>query len=75
MLEDGIDFDLIPGPVVEERNFFVTPGQLACQFHQDEPLKQRPELARRSQDAAGVRADLVCGDPGVDEGELGGWCA
>lgn len=69
---NAADLNLIPGSVVEECNFFRAPGQLACQFHQNEPLEERPELTSGPQDAAGVRADLVCCDTGVDERELGG---
>lgn len=62
IFEYGVDLDLIPGPVVEEPNFFLAPGQLAGQLLQHEPFEERTELTGGPQDAASVRADLVCGD-------------
>jgi hypothetical protein len=46
VLQDRVDFHLVLGAVVEQLGALARPGELAGQFHQDEPLEQRGHRSR-----------------------------
>ena len=69
--QDGVYLGLVLGSVVVEARAFPGPGELAGEFHQHECLDPASRCAVGLAEAAGVLAEQVGGDAGIDEGQLG----